>query len=129
MTELDSKSHKEHLEEMQRTRLAALNDTTEQGSSLPATFVAPLTQAMFQLMQRTAAALSNSPNPMQLEMKIYANHGNDSRFAFLRDDAEGGQARDVWLKLKAGQDIKWEDVINEQENEANSKAAILSGVS
>lgn len=37
-----------------------------------------------QLMQRTAAHILSSPNPAQLEMRILANHGADSRFAFLR---------------------------------------------
>lgn len=35
-------------------------------------------------MCRTAAHVHASPNPAQLEMRILANHGADSRFAFLR---------------------------------------------
>ncbi|TFK51341.1 hypothetical protein OE88DRAFT_1659283 [Heliocybe sulcata] len=48
------------------------------------------------LMRRTAAHLSNSPNPAQLEMRILANHGADKRFAFLR----GRWAR-AWRTVKA----------------------------
>jgi hypothetical protein len=36
------------------------------------------------LMQRTAAHLASSDNRAQLEMRILANHGADSRMAFLR---------------------------------------------
>ncbi|KAG2119284.1 hypothetical protein DEU56DRAFT_974808 [Suillus clintonianus] len=37
-----------------------------------------------ELMKRTALHLLSSPNPAQLEMRILANHGADTRFAFLR---------------------------------------------
>lgn len=134
MTEHASRSHKEHLEEMQRKRLAALSDTAKESEetigarSVPASTTKP-TQAMFELMQRTAAALSNSPNPMQLEMKIYANHGNDPRFAFLRDDVQVGEAREAWLRLRSGEEIKWEDVVRQQEGSSGIQATLLSGVS
>ena len=47
-------------------------------------------------MERTAASISRSNNPQQLEMRILANHGFDPRFAFLR-----GRWRRVWQNIKA----------------------------
>ncbi|KIJ26818.1 hypothetical protein M422DRAFT_785124 [Sphaerobolus stellatus SS14] len=48
------------------------------------------------LMERTATHLTDSPNPGQLEMRILANHGADSRFAFLR-----GRWKNSWQKIKS----------------------------
>lgn len=56
-------------------------------------------EQQYQLMQRTAKALTQSDNRPLLEMKILANHGSDPRFAFLRS----GKAQlwsDVWQALK-----------------------------
>jgi hypothetical protein len=47
------------------------------------------------LMERTAASISRSKNPQQLEMRILANHGSDPRFAFLR-----GRWRRAWEHIK-----------------------------
>lgn len=47
-------------------------------------------------MRRTANHVLSSPNPAQLEMRILANHGADSRFAFLK----GRWAR-AWRLAKA----------------------------
>src|SRR5882757_696876 len=47
------------------------------------------------LMRRTAAHITSSPNPEQLEMRILANHGNDTRFSFLR-----GRWKCAWIRLK-----------------------------
>ncbi|KAG6839966.1 hypothetical protein C0991_010006 [Blastosporella zonata] len=47
------------------------------------------------LMQRTATHLMSSPNPTQLEARIFANHGSDARFAFLR-----GRWSNTWQIMK-----------------------------
>ncbi|KAB5591875.1 hypothetical protein CTheo_4663 [Ceratobasidium theobromae] len=47
------------------------------------------------LMRRTAAHLGGSPNPIQLEMRILANHGTDPRFAFLR-----GRWKRAWARMR-----------------------------
>lgn len=49
-------------------------------------------------MSRTAKHLLTSPNPIQLEARILANHGSDPRFAFLR-----GKWKEKWdeAKMKA----------------------------
>ena len=46
-------------------------------------------------MRRTASHVVSSPNPAQLEMRILANHGGDSRFAFLR-----GRWSRAWKTMK-----------------------------
>lgn len=46
-------------------------------------------------MKRTATAITRSPNPQQLEMRILANHGSDPRFAFLR-----GRWGRAWANIK-----------------------------
>lgn len=48
------------------------------------------------LMKKTAAHIAASPNPVQFELRILANHGADNRFAFLR-----GRWKRVWEDLKA----------------------------
>ena len=48
------------------------------------------------LMKKTAAHIAASPNPVQFELRILANHGADDRFAFLW----GGWKR-IWEDLKA----------------------------
>ncbi|KAJ7117891.1 hypothetical protein C8R43DRAFT_901770 [Mycena crocata] len=50
-------------------------------------------QAM--LMKRTAASIMATTNPAQLEMRVFANHGTDKRFAFLR-----GRWKKAWLAMK-----------------------------
>lgn len=52
-------------------------------------------EALQTLMKRTATAISRSPNPQQLEMRILANHGSDPRFAFLR-----GRWGRAWTNIK-----------------------------
>jgi len=47
------------------------------------------------LMSKTAAYIVSSPNPVQLEMRILANHGGDPRFAFLR-----GRWKRAWASAK-----------------------------
>ena len=47
-------------------------------------------------MHRTATHILQSPNPALLEMRILANHGADTRFAFLR-----GRWKNAWEGLKA----------------------------
>jgi hypothetical protein len=61
-----------------------------------------------ELMHRTAVHILSSPNPVQLEMRILANHGGDKRFAFLR-----GRWSRSWKALnqkirveRAGQQLK-----------------------
>ncbi|KAJ7666870.1 hypothetical protein DFH06DRAFT_1184918 [Mycena polygramma] len=54
-----------------------------------------------ELMERTAASISATDNPAQLEMRILANYGGDKRFAFLR-----GRWKLAWnaMKRKAQED-------------------------
>jgi hypothetical protein len=47
------------------------------------------------LITKTAAYIVSSPNPVQLEMRILANHGGDPRFAFLR-----GRWKRAWESAK-----------------------------
>jgi hypothetical protein len=47
------------------------------------------------LMKKTAAHIASSPNPVQFELRILANHGTDERFAFLR-----GRWKRAWKDLK-----------------------------
>jgi hypothetical protein len=47
------------------------------------------------LMGKTATYIVSSPNPVQLEMRILANHGGDPRFAFLR-----GRWKRAWETAK-----------------------------
>jgi hypothetical protein len=47
-------------------------------------------------MKKTAAHIASSPNAVQLEMRILANHGDDPRFAFLR-----GRWKRRWQEIKA----------------------------
>lgn len=49
----------------------------------------------FDLMRRTATHILASPNPVQLEARILANHGADKRFAFLR-----GRWKRKWSEVK-----------------------------
>ncbi|KAG8796152.1 hypothetical protein FRC12_003743 [Ceratobasidium sp. 428] len=55
-------------------------------------------EAQTNLMARTASHILASPNPAQLEMRILANHGADSRFAFLR-----GRWKRAWMKIKTNE--------------------------
>ena len=54
-------------------------------------------------MRRTAAHTTSSPNPEQLEMRILANHGSDTRFSFLR-----GRWKYAWIRLKEEEMAKLE---------------------
>ncbi len=54
-------------------------------------------------MRRTAAHITSSPNPEQLEMRILANHGSDTRFSFLR-----GRWKCAWIRLKEEEMAKLE---------------------
>jgi hypothetical protein len=62
-------------------------------------------------MRRTAQHLSTSNNAVQLEMRILANHGNDTRFAFLK-----GRWSRRWRLLKAG--------VNQEQAQAQSSTTI-----
>lgn len=53
-------------------------------------------EAQAELMRRTARHVVTSPDPVVLEMRILANHGNDGRFAFLR-----GRWKHRWQRMKA----------------------------
>lgn len=46
-------------------------------------------------MKKTAEHIAASPNPLQLELRILANHGGDERFEFLR-----GRWKSTWQALK-----------------------------
>lgn len=70
-------------------------------------------------MRRTATHLLGSPNAAQLEMRILANHGADSRFAFLK-----GRWSRSWRSLKARARA---DQAKEEEK-ANSGIGALGGL-
>ncbi|QRV81308.1 hypothetical protein RhiJN_09323 [Ceratobasidium sp. AG-Ba] len=53
--------------------------------------------AQLELMTRTAVHILASPNPVQLEMRILANHGRNPKFAFLR-----GRWSRAWARVKSG---------------------------
>ena len=72
-------------------------------------------------MRRTATHVLNSPNPIQLETRILANHGADRRFAFLR-----GRWKRSWLALK--QEAKDEKERKQQEMTENKKSQTLSSL-
>ncbi|CAE6476146.1 unnamed protein product [Rhizoctonia solani] len=71
--------------------------------------------AQVNLMRRTAAHIRASPNPAQLEMRIFANHGADPRFAFLR-----GRWKRAWARVR-----------QEQETPPNTetKRSVMGGLS
>lgn len=69
-----------------------------------------------ELMRRTAAHLLTSPNPVQLEARILANHGADRRFAFLR-----GRWRNAWIAMK--QEVRAENARKKLEEEESMKKA------
>ncbi|CAE6497442.1 unnamed protein product [Rhizoctonia solani] len=73
--------------------------------------------AQANLMRRTAAHIRASPNPTQLEMRIFANHGADPRFAFLR-----GRWKRAWARVRQEQ---------EQETPPNTetKKSVMGGLS
>ncbi|KAJ7471964.1 hypothetical protein FB451DRAFT_1251534 [Mycena latifolia] len=56
-------------------------------------------EAQAALMKRTAASITSTANPAQLEMRILANYGADKRFAFLR-----GRWKAAWLAMKRDAD-------------------------
>lgn len=69
-----------------------------------------------ELMRRTAAHLLSSPNPVQLEARILANHGADRRFAFLR-----GRWRNAWVAMK--QEVRAENARKKLEEQESMKKA------
>jgi len=69
-----------------------------------------------ELMRRTAAHLLSSPNPVQLEARILANHGADRRFAFLR-----GRWRNAWMATK--QEVRAENIRKKVEEDESTKKA------
>ncbi|CAO1636188.1 unnamed protein product [Sympodiomycopsis kandeliae] len=134
--------YRARLDEMQRKRVQALEAAAaESRSQKVVESTTPLTENTFKLMLRTSQAIRSSPNAVQLEAKIFANHGNDPRFAFLRgndndNDNSAIDARAIWLRLKAGQDISWkvvQNLINGHEHAVDDeplegqKQALLSG--
>ncbi|CCL98879.1 uncharacterized protein FIBRA_00886 [Fibroporia radiculosa] len=75
-----------------------------------------------ELMRRTATHILASPNPAQLEMRILANHGADTRFAFLR-----GRWSQAWkmVKGRVGLGIR---MTEEAEKEAQPAGGGLGGL-
>ncbi|KAJ7594001.1 hypothetical protein C8J56DRAFT_425492, partial [Mycena floridula] len=68
-----------------------------------------------EIMRRTAEKLVSSPDAVQLEMRILANHGADPRFAFLR-----GRWSRSWALVKANQ--------REKDKQAKDKQAMGLGL-
>ncbi|KAM0746896.1 hypothetical protein T439DRAFT_329169 [Meredithblackwellia eburnea MCA 4105] len=93
--EIARKKKRRKLEAGREDRLKALRDLedAEHAENEPS-------GAQLALMHKLHATLSSSPNPSILEIRILANHGSDPRFQFLRN---GGQWRDVWERIRAGQ--------------------------
>jgi hypothetical protein len=76
-----------------------------------------ITEDHVELMTRTAIALRGTTNPQQLTARILANHGQDPRFAFLRNSAQPGgdvwTQRSLWTRLLKGERVTWADVVAE----------------
>ena len=64
------------------------------------------------VMRRTATHILSSSNAAQLEMRILANHGADSRFAFLR-----GRWSRTWALIKAKIKKEAEEAKEKEERE------------
>ncbi|CAG8629191.1 1320_t:CDS:2 [Acaulospora colombiana] len=79
-------------------RLAAMKvkDTEEASGSTELDPNEEPDDAQLRLMKKTAAHIVSSPNALQFEMRILANHGEDPRFAFLR-----GRWKNKWEEVKA----------------------------
>ncbi|KAI0739362.1 hypothetical protein C8Q80DRAFT_1111378, partial [Daedaleopsis nitida] len=71
-----------------------------------------------ELMRRTASHIFTSPNPAQLEMRILANHGADTRFAFLR-----GRWSRAWRLAKAKARLESDTEKKRKEDEAKQSAS------
>ncbi|ODN79762.1 hypothetical protein L202_03673 [Cryptococcus amylolentus CBS 6039] len=69
-------------------------------------------EAILTLMAHTALALSGSPNPSVLEIRILTNHSNDERFAFLR-----GRYRKAWEAAKGKVKREKEEKARKEERE------------
>ncbi|KAI0821781.1 hypothetical protein BC628DRAFT_1328924 [Trametes gibbosa] len=76
-----------------------------------------------ELMQRTATHVLASPNPAQLEMRILANHGADSRFAFLR----GRWAR-AWRLIKTKTRLEREAAVARERISEHKETAGIGGL-
>lgn len=72
-------------------------------------------------MQRTAAALVRADNPAQLSMRVLANHGADTRFAFLR-----GRWSQAWTRIR--KDAEDERMKQEAEKAKEKEQAGLGGL-
>ena len=70
-------------------------------------------------MRRTAGHLASSPNPVQLEARILANHGADKRFAFLR-----GRWRNAWTDMKNEARL---EILRKKREEESKKASTTKG--
>ncbi|WRT66244.1 uncharacterized protein IL334_003197 [Kwoniella shivajii] len=70
------------------------------------------------LMQHTAKAISISPNPSILELRILTNHSKDDRFLFLK-----GQYKKTWEKVK--DDLRKK---NDEEKRKQEKIKGLGGL-
>jgi hypothetical protein len=59
-------------------------------------------------MHHTALSLFRSPNPIQLEAKIFAHHSSDARFAFLRaaNSNPASKLAKAWDKAKYDAKVK-----------------------
>jgi hypothetical protein len=71
-------------------------------------------------MSHTALALSASPNPQVLEMRILANHASDERFAFLK-----GRWKDAWERVKA--EVRKGKATAEAPKERKTVGALIGG--
>ncbi|MCO5588310.1 hypothetical protein L7F22_042265 [Adiantum nelumboides] len=112
--------HQEYLEQLRISRMEALqsqqqqeeqeNDKEDEKRSEQKhteSKESAITSEQFNLMQKTAEALQGAANRSILEARIFANHGNDARFAFLKrtaDDAFQPPSRllRTWQALKEG---------------------------
>lgn len=77
-----------------------------------------ITEDHMELMTRTAIALRGTTNPQQLTARILANHGQDPRFAFLKNDDQPGDdawtLRSLWARMLKGERATWADVVAER---------------
>jgi hypothetical protein len=112
--------HQEYLKQLRTSRMEALqsqqqqeedDDEEEDEKSDEQKQIdsreSPITSEQFNLMQKTAEALQGAANRSILEARIFANHGNDARFAFLKRTADDafqppGRLLRTWQALKEG---------------------------
>lgn len=79
-----------------------------------------LSEPRFELMQKTAKVVSSSTSASLLELKILANHGGDSRFAFLRKDGGKQQWSRVWEALKTSKgEMSYQDALKLVNNDSS----------